>query len=513
MGFSDDLIVAADIGTTSVKAGLLDKNLSLLCSAREDLSLSHPHPDWAEQDPEEWWQALCRAVTALLNSKPTAGRRIKGLVMVAQMCGVVATGEDGTPLRPAMVWLDKRAGALMRSRIGGRPRLAGYNVIKLLRSIQLTNGAPSLNGMDPTAKMMWLESAEPEVWAKTAKLLDVKDWLLHRATGRFATTADSAHLTWMMDNRGGKAVWSAELMGRYGIPRRMLPDIVPGTEIAGGLLAKAAGELGLPVALPVVAGCGDVCAAALGSGMSGDGQLHISLGTSAWIGGFYPGRRLSVSESYATITSPVQNRPLLIATQECAGACLDWIRRVAPAIADTAPEESVGLPLFMPWLAGERVPIDDNRLRGGFLGLTLSTTTNHLVAAVREGVALNLRLAMSSVARQKGTDTAHPIPVVGGAAKDNRLCQVLADCLQRDLHRPSDPEYASLQGAAALAGTALGWQSSPAQELCDGREGDATLFKPQASLASYYDKRFLMFKDAMGRVVPWYRKFSESTHD
>jgi xylulokinase len=506
-----ELLVAADVGTTSVKVGLVDRHLSILAAVREDIVLSYPQPNRVEQDPEDWWRALCRAVRVLLRNHPETSRKIGGIVLAAQMCGVVAADEDGRPLRPCMVWLDKRAGALMRSSIGGWPKIAGYNAIQLLRSIQITNGAPSLNGMDPTAKMMWLRQAEPEIWANTAKLLDVKDWLLHRATGRFCTTADSAHLTWMLDTRGGKAIWSPELMKRYGIPREKLPDIIGGTDIVGSLTPPAAAELGMPAGLPVVAGCGDVCAAAIGSGATGDGELHVSLGTSAWIGGFYPGRRLSITESFATITSPAGNRPLLIATQECAGACLDWLNSVMGSPSEAHQDQSGNLPIFLPWLAGERVPIDDNRLRGAFLGLSLATSQHDLVAAVTEGIALNLRLAMSSVTRLRGTVSAGPLPVIGGAANSDQLCQTLADCLQRDLKRPMAPQYASLRGAAALASVALGWHSTPWHPEPSQGHGKTTIFRAQPEQSSYYDRRFEMFRDAVRRIVPWYQKYSDGT--
>jgi xylulokinase len=190
-----------------------------------------------------------------------------------------------------------------------------------------------------------------------------------------------------------------------------------------------------------------------------DGELHISLGTSSWISGFYPGRRLSASEGYATILSPFGNRPLLIATQESAGACLDWLDRLAGVEPDEAIS-GVTPPLFLPWLAGERVPVDDNRLRGAFLGLSLQHGRASLRQAVIEGVALNTRWAWQSVARQKGTRHAHLLRAVGGGALNPVLCQALADCLGADLAVSRDPRNAGVRGAAAIAAAGLGWRAS-----------------------------------------------------
>ena len=153
---------------------------------------------------------------------------------------------------------------IAREVMGGFPTVIGYGLFKLLSSIRLTNGAPSLNGMDPPAKMLWLKRHEPKVYGAAWKLLDVKDWLLLRATGHAATTADLANVTWMMDTRKGREGWSDALIARFGLKRALLPDIVDGTASPGGLTAAAASELGLPSGLPVFAGAGDVCAAEIG---------------------------------------------------------------------------------------------------------------------------------------------------------------------------------------------------------------------------------------------------------
>lgn len=497
-----DFIISVDVGTGSLKVGLVDRALGVVHSADHAYPVSYPGTGCAEQDPADWWLALRLALVKLSNHCPDLSRRAAGLVFATQMCGVVAVDGEGRPLRPCMIWLDKRAAAIARTVMGGFPRVFGYGAWKLASSIRLTNGAPSLNGMDPPAKMIWLKHHEPEVWARCHKLLDVKDWLMLRATGRAVTTADLANVTWMMDTRSGREGWSDALIDRFGLDRARLPEIVDGTASPGGLTAAAAAELGLPESLPVFAGAGDVCAAVE------DGELHLSLGTSSWISGFYPGRRLSASEGYATILSPVANRPLLIATQESAGACLDWLAGVLGP--DQEEEGSAAAPpLFLPWLAGERVPVDDNRLRGGFIGLSLQHDRASLRRAVIEGVALNTRWAYQSVARQPGTRKGAMLRAVGGGAQNAALCQALADCLGAPIAVARDPRNAGVRGAAAIAAAGLGWQPSVWAAAKSFAAAPDTVHAPNAARRDYFTRRFALFRDAYKRNAGWFRRAFE----
>ena len=507
--FNRDRIIAVDVGTTGLRVGVVRKDLQIEAVSIQSYPISFKRLGHAEQDPADWWQALCRGLAELIGKNPELPKQAAGLIFSAQLCGVVAVDETGAPLRPCMIWLDKRAASLIRAKMAGFPSIFGYGAFKLLSSLWLTNGAPSLNGMDPPGKMIWLKENEPDVWTRTHKFLDVKDWLVHKACGHFVTTADSANLTWMMDTRPSRNCWSPYLMARFGISPNQLPDIVPGTSSPGGLTKAAAAALGLPEGLPVIAGCGDVCGAALGSGGVADGELHICLGTSSWIGGYYPARRLSASEGYATITCPVDNRPLLIATQESAGSCLGWFESiVGPKTTSHAnpPEPGEAPPLFLPWLAGERVPVDDNRLRGAFLGLSFMHNAASMAQAVLEGVALNTRWAYQSVSRQRGTILNRRIPLVGGAALNPNLCQALADCLGTDFSVGSSPRLAGVQGTATIAGAHLGLFPDTWQAAATLAKPENLVYSPNPERAKYFDRRFSLFLDAHRRTLPWFRR-------
>ncbi len=499
-----DIIIAADFGTSGVKVGILGRDLRVQAEAFREYPVSYHANDAVEQDPSHWWSGFRAALNDLRKKNSTDLKRAAALVLSAQMCGVTPVAEDGTPLRPAMIWLDKRSASLIRSKMGGFPPVAGYGACRLATSVWLTNGAPSLNGMDPPGKIMWLKLHEPDIWQRTHKFLDVKDWLIHKMTGHFVTTADCANLTWMMNSRGVTPEWSPYMLRLFGVRTDQLPEIVPGTSSPGGLTRQAAQDLGLPESLPVVAGSGDVGAAALGSGAIEDGALHLCLGTSAWIGGFYPGRRLSAREAYATITSAIDNRPLLIATQESAGACLDWLDSVlTPEDTPNRRAEDTNPPLFLPWMAGERVPVDDNKLRGAFLGLTFRHGRSSLATAVTEGVALNTRWAYRSVSRQRGTLKSPRLPVVGGAAVNEELCQAMADCLNVELLVGPTPRMAGMQGTGAIAAAYLGWYSNAwAAASCLSRPA-ARIYTPDPERSRYFDRRFDLFLKAFWQVKPW----------
>lgn len=511
-----DLVIAADFGTSGVKVGLVDPEMRIVASTVVSYPLSLPAPSRAEQNPRDWWDALTGAVYELSHKVESLAERVAGLVFCSQMCGVVPVDGAGAPLRPAIIWLDKRAAGLTRELVGGFPSFQGYRVDKVARWIWLANGAPSLNGMDPPGKMAWIARNEPEIFSRTEKFLDVGGWLIHRATGAFCTTADSANVTWMMDTRRGREGWSPRLSAMLGLPLAKLPPIFPGTAPAGMLTPEAAAGLGLRAGLPVFGGAGDVAATAIGSGAVDDGALHICLGTSSWVGGFFDRRIINPFAAYATIVSSVENRPLLIATQETAGAAYGWLARLLLGDRDDDPaalarlsaeagEPEADDPFFMPWLSGERVPVDDDRLRGAFHGLSLRHDRRAITRAVLEGIALNTRWAWSMVAKEKGVRVDGPVPLVGGAAANPRLAQLIADAIRRPVST-AETRFAGVLGAAAIAAPGLGWAST-VWEASRRRAGTpATLHEPDTRRADLLDSRYRALGPIRKSLIGLYRK-------
>ena len=514
MSSAPGTVLGYDFGTSSVKAGLFDRDGKLAAAASAPYPLALPGDGLAEQNPLDWWQAMAQATRRILDAPGVRRESIAGIGLAAQMCGTVPVDAAGTPLHPCLTWLDTRSAAIARRITAGGPRIAGYGLLALLRWLPATNGVPNLSGNDPLSKMLWFREARPEIWRRCAKFLDVKDWLLHRCTGRFATTADTAQLTWLMDNRPGRVRWSESLARSVGIPLERLPEIVGAGEIAGKLTSDAAAHLGVPAGLPVSGGAGDLNACALASGALASGAQHLCVGTSLWFSAYVPGRKVDFFSGIATLCTAQRDRYLLVATQECAGSAVQWSARAlgfgegAPALraldeaaARAVPGEST--PQFFPWLHGERVPVDDRRLRGGFAGASLASSRDELAYATLAGVALNARWALERMNRLV-PPSQQPICFMGGGAQSAAWGRIFADVLQRPLRVARAPQLAGARGAAMTAAVAAGW--------CEDFEGafPAAGFErelqPDPARRAWSDRRFAQFVDFYRSTRAWHRK-------
>ena len=455
------LILAFDVGTTAVKAGLVDAStFEVVAYVQRRNEVLFPQEGWAEQNPEDLWHVVSELSAELGNRD-----EVVGVVFATQMAGVLPVDKDGAPLRRMIIWLDERGRGYPRGLWGGALRVKGYNLFRLMEFIWVTGGAPSATGKDPLSKMLWLRDNEPDVWSRTYKFLDVKAYLLYRATGVFVTSPDEANLTWLLDTRRGRAEWNLRLAGRYGVPPEKLPAVKKSVEVAGRLTHEAARELGLPPDLPVFVGSGDMAAAAVGSGAVGEGEMHVYVGTSDWVAAHVRERRLDLFHYVGSIHSAIPGAYLLVAEQEVAGAALDKVMELL-GVADygeverlvSSAEPGAGGMIFLPWLYGERAPIDDPHVRGGVINLSLRSGRGQMLRAVMEGVAMNIRWAFRYVERLARFNP--EVRVVGGGALSDTWCQILADVLGRVVVRVSQPRQAVLRGAAAVAAVGLGLYSN-----------------------------------------------------
>lgn len=496
------LILACDVGTSSVKVALLDAQGTRHGAASLPLTLELPQSGWAQQDPAAWWSTLGKASHRALAEGNVDPSRVAGVGLAAQTCAAIPLDGNGEALHPALIWLDTRSESIAQRITAGWPRVAGYGLIPLLRWLWITNGAPSLSGKDITSKILWFKEQRPKIWSQTKKIVDGKDYLLMRCTGKTLTTPDCGHLTWMMDNRHDR--WSKALLNHLGLDEASLPHIVPSTTIAGYLTQDAAETLGIPPGLPVAGGVTDVTAAALGSGAMDFGHIHLYLGTSGWCGAHHPGRRVDPDTGVATLRGAGhQNDPashLLMAAQEMAGGALNWAASqfwpeggtVAElvAAAQRSPPGARGV-MFLPWLGGERCPVNEARLRGGFLNLGLDNSRDDMARAVMEGVGFNLCWAMKALDKLVKPHSG-PIHVLGGGAVSDLWLEMLADILERPLARVHDPRWGGVRGAAICMAIALGWHdtlTSAAQNMVTVER----VFEPRPQQFAIHRRRFRQF--------------------
>ncbi|HEU4576919.1 MAG TPA: FGGY-family carbohydrate kinase [Polyangiaceae bacterium] len=513
-------VLALDLGTSGAKAAVFAASGQVLSTSFHPVALRLLPGGGAEQDPAEWWSALGAASRACVASPEVDRSRIRALAVTAQWSGTVAVGSEGQALHPALIWMDSRGAAQVDALTGSPFGVLPYSIPRLMRWIALTGGAPGKSGKDPLAHILFLREHAPEVYARTRYFLEPKDYLNYRLTGVAAASYDSIALHWVTDNRHiDRVEYDRSLLALTGLDREKLPLLVaPQTEL-GRLLPRAAEHLGLGSGVRVVVGAPDVHATAIGSGAVRDYSPHLYVGTSTWLSCHLPFKKTDLLHNMASLPAALAGRYLLMNEQECAGACLTQLKdrilsstqtsngasAVGAALDGTAQGEALSFAdldalaasappgsdklLFLPWLYGERSPVEDHLLRGGFFNYSLRTTRAHLVRAVLEGIALNARWLAGYTERFAGRSFG-PLRLVGGGGKSRLWCQIYADVLDRTVLVCDRPELASLRGAAALAFGTLG--EAPAEDFAE-RVPIVDTLEPRRELRELYDELYSAF--------------------
>jgi len=456
-------VVAVDLGTGGPKVAVVSGRGRIVAHAFEPVALHLLPGGGAEQDPGEWWTAVSAACRRALSAASIDPGALVGLGCTAQWSGTVAVGADDRPLMRAVIWMDSRGSEAIRQVAGGPLNVMGYDPRKILRWVQLTGGAPGLSGKDPVAHILFIRDAFPDVYRGTATFLEPVDYLNLLLTGRRVASFDSICAHWVTDNRTIDRVrYDERLLATCGLERALLPDLVPPATVIGELRPEAADDLGLPAGLPVTTGTGDVHSAVVGSGAVADYEGHLYIGTSSWISGHVPFKKTAPTSNIASIPAALPGRYMIADEHETAGACLDFACDRFGLAADAESANSLageaapgsGRVLFTPWLNGERSPVDDHTLRGGFHNLSLSTSRAQLMRAVFEGVAFNSRWLLEAVEKFVGRRL-ESLAFIGGGASSALWSQVHADVLGREIRQMREPRLANVRGAALLALVAL----------------------------------------------------------
>jgi len=432
----------------------------------------------------------------------------------AQWSGTVAVDADGQHLMNAVIWMDSRGHPYVKQITKGLVDIQGYGPMALWRWLRRTGGMPTLSGKDPIAHILLIKNEYPDVYARTHKFLEPKDYLNLRLTGRSVATYDSIVLHWLTDNRDIDNIrYDPCLLKMAGIPRDKLPDLVGASEVLGPLLPELAQQLGLPEGIPVIGGTPDLQSAAIGSGAVADYQPHLYIGTSSWLICHVPFKKTDILHNMASIPAPLPGRYLLVNEQETAGNALNFLRDKVffaddelsadehrPAgqpdsayagfdkLAESVPPGSDGL-IFTPWLFGERTPVEDHSVRGGFFNLSLNHGRGHMVRAVFEGVAYNARWLLMYAEKFTGRRF-EAVNFIGGGARSQIWCQILADVFQRPIQQIKHPIHANARGIAFLTAAAIGELSL--DEIPRIVEVERR-YEPSASNRVVYDQLFAEF--------------------
>lgn len=506
-----EYVLAFDIGTTNVKAGIVDlRNFRIVEKATQRAEVLYPEHGYAEVSPQSLWKQVVSLAKELSRSRYYVG--VSGLVYSAHMAGVLPIDRDHNPLRNIIIWLDERAAGIPEEVFSGFPKVSGYNLFHLASFLRLTGGAPSKTGKDPISKILWIKRFERDIYNSTYKFIDVKGYLILRSSGAIVTSPDEAHLTWLADTREARVRWSGKLIRKYGLDVSLFPLIKPSIEVAGYLTGEAASELGLNEGIPVFVGAGDLASAAVGSGAVKDYEPHIYVGSSSWIAAHVPKRLLDISHYMGSLASGIPGKYLYIAEHEVAGSALDHISRIVGVedsysiLDDLAGEVEPGSNnlIFMPWLFGERSPIDDPYVRGGFINLGFNHDRRHFIRAVLEGVAYNIKWSLQYF-RSK-VPLGDGVKVVGGGVKSDLWCQILADVFNHPIVRMFEPENAGLRGAGVFASIGLGVYRSFDEAVSKFRIDK--VFKPDMNRSMVYNKLYRVFSSLYKKLKEVYRELN-----
>ncbi|ROZ77594.1 xylulokinase [Ramlibacter sp. WS9] len=437
------MFLGIDLGTSSVKAVVLDRSHRLLASGSAPLAVDAPQPLWREQNPAEWWRACDAAVGAALEELRRGGvtaGQIEAIGLTGQMHGATLLDEFDEVLRPAILWNDGRAAAECTALEQAVPR-----------SREITGNLMMPGFTAP--KLLWVAKHEPRLFDRVRRVLLPKDWLRWRMTGDYATDLSDAAGTMWLDV--GKREWSDELLSACGLSTGHMPRLHEGPEVTGTLLPELAQRWGLRE-IPVVAGASDNAAGALGAGVVNSGDAMMSLGTSGVV---FVATGAFVANPQQAVHSFCHALPRswhLMSVMLSAASCLEFTagllgeRDVGALLAQA---EQRGLrddtPLFLPYLSGERTPHNNPHAKAVFFGMHAGTQREDMVNATLEGVCLGMAQGIAALqAVQPGLER---VSLIGGGSRNAYWAQMMADATGLNVVRHADAEVGPSLGAARLA--------------------------------------------------------------
>ncbi len=504
-------ILAHDIGTTGNKATLYDDQGSLLNSAFHGYATKYEQGGWAEQNPEDWWEAVCTTSHELLKISDVGRDEIACIVFSGQMMGCVPVDKTGHPIRDAIIWADQRSveqARWMAERISPEVvyRITGHRL------------SPSYSA----SKILWLRDHQPDIYKETYRFLHAKDSIIARLTGNFVTDRSDAggmnlyHLE--------QAEWSEDILQAIRLDPVKLPAIHLSTDVVGEVMNSVSEDIGIAAGTPVVIGGGDGSCAATGAGVIREGAAYNYIGSSSWIG-------LATKKPIYDPEMRTFNWAHLVpdlyspnGTMQTAGGSYQWTRDQLCSLetnlakqsgispyelmnqkAEQSPPGARGL-IFMPYLLGERCPRWNPNARGAFVGLTMSHTRSDMIRAVLEGIALNLRVILEAFQNQGAKIDA--MRVIGGGAQSRLWNQIMANVYGVKIIRLAMLEEATSLGAAIAGGVGVGL--FPDFTIAEKLTPIASVFEVQPEEMVAYTKTFEIFEATYAALEPIYEQLAET---
>jgi xylulokinase len=502
-------ILAHDLGTTGNKASLYDAEGKLLGSSLSEYGVAFDQPLWAEQNPNDWWQAICHSTKELLHQTRIDKHEIACISFSGQMMGCVPLGKDAKPLRNAIIWADQRSTAQEQWL---------SNQIQAERVYRITGHR--LSASYSLCKMLWLRDNQSDIYKNTYKFVHAKDAMVARLTGNFVTDPSDASGMNLYDLE--KGIWSDEVIKAAGLEPDKLPDIKPSTTIVGEVLASIADEVGLAAGTPVVIGGGDGCCAATGAGVIQEGRAYNYIGSSSWIALATQNPVFDPSMRTFTWAHLIPNMYSPCGTMQAAGASYAWARNelvgleltkakeqhtsayeLMNQLAESSPIGAKGL-LYLPYLLGERSPRWNPKATAAFIGLTVRHTRADMLRSTLEGITLNLRIILDALTAQGNKVSS--MRVIGGGAKAKLWNQIMADVYGVPVQKLAVLEEATSLGAAVAGGVGVGIYKG--FSMVENMNPIASTVTPNPKAMATYNKLLPIFSASYEALVPIYEQLA-----
>jgi xylulokinase len=527
MSNKEKYILAYDHGTSGMKTAIISTKGEIVGFSVEEYKLSFPEQGAVEQDQDDWWAALVKTTHDLLGQKLVAVEDIIAVVQSNQMSGTIPIDKEGNSLSRCFTWMDTRGAPQIKKLVGGLIEISGYGITNILKWIPITGGAPTHGGKDCIGHILYIKDKLPEIYEKTWKFLDCKDYLHYKMTGETVSPPDCAFLLWIVNSKDPyNYAYDPILVEKTGLDVEKLPELKPAT-YTSKILPEIAKELKLSPETKVVLGSGDMCSAAVGSGAVSDCQAHICIGSSSWVMTHYNKRKVDIFHMIASLPCSIPGKYITFGEQESAGVNLTWLRdnllyhkdellkdeevpdvyKIFDKLVEEVEPGAKNL-IFTPWMFGERCPIEDHTVRAGFYNLSLEIDRRHLIRAIFEGVAFNSKWVLKYSEKLVGKRL-DPITLVGGGAMSDVWCQIYADILDRTIIQAAHPKESNSLGAAYIALVSLdyiSWDDIP------GLVKSKQEFKPRPEYRKMYDNLFKEFTGIYANNRKMYNRLNRFDH-
>lgn len=502
--------LGVDIGTSGTKTLAIDESGQILASASAEYPCSHPHAGWSEQNPEDWWNATCETIKAVLHKGKIKPEDVTGVGLSGQMHGSVFLNESGKVIRPALLWNDQRTVA----ECDEITRLAGGREALL---DMVAN--PAVTGFT-APKILWLRNHEPENYQHLRQVLLPKDYVRYRLSGTYASEVSDASGTLLLDVKNRR--WSRDLIGKLGLDASILPPCYESHEISAKVSPMGSQECGLLPGTPIAGGAGDQPASAVGNGIVRGGVVSATLGTSGVVFAHADSPEFGPAGVLQAGCHAVAGAWHTMGVVLSAGGAVQWLRNqlgqqeVAEARqrgvdpyellteqAAKAPAGSEGL-IFLPYLTGERTPLFDPYARAGWIGLTVRHQRQHMIRAVMEGVTFAMRESLDLV-RQTGV-AIDQVRLSGGGARSHFWRQMQADVYGSKVTTINAAEGPAF-GVALLAFVGTGVYAS-VPEACDATIREVEHLMPVTERKKSYDRSYGFYRTAYQALKPLFTEMA-----